>query len=408
MKQKLSRVRQPKNFDFILTAIVVLIAISSFLAIYASFPLLPSYVPTSGFDSVLIKQLQFYILGMLVVAVIMYMGNEHLKTLAKIGYFVCLGLLVYLFIDAHLIQRFTAYSLPFANTVNGATAWLVFPVFGSLQPSEFMKVFLIIISAFIIVDHNAAKEDDSFESDIQLFIKLAKWAVVPLILILIQPDTGIFVVIMFSILVMVICAGIRKEWILWGSVVALFAIFVFFYLFYLNQPLFVKIFGEGYRVKRFYGWLYPEQYATGVGLQLYSALLSMGSSGVLGHGLQSSVISIPEAHTDFIFAVVGTDFGLLGALAVVGLCLALNLRLFTISQRSKDEREKLIVIGFASMLILQQLINIGMVIGLLPISGITLPLISYGGSSILSYMLAFGVVMNASMKAKKLSDYVYE
>ena len=409
MKQSLSRVRQPQKFDFILTLILVLIFISSMLAIYAATPLVPAYVETSGLSGLLGKQIQFYILGVIVIAVIMYLGNDNLYTFARIGYFIFLGLLLYLVIDLHIFQRFLGRSiLPFVWTVNGATSWLNFPVFGTLQPSEFMKVILIILVAYIIVEHNADKTDDSFESDIQLFLKILKWATVPLIAILIQPDTGIFIIIIFTILLMVICSGIRREWIIAGVIIVVVALVGFFYLFYFNQDLFGKIFGTGYKVRRFYGWLYPEQYANSDGLQLYSSLLSLGSGGLFGHGIQANVISIPEAHTDFIFAVIGMNFGFVGCIAVLGLCVALDLRLFIIAQRSKSNVEKLMIIGFLAMLIIQQFENIGMVVGLFPITGITLPLISSGGSSLLSYMIAFGIIFNASMKAKKLSDYVYD
>ncbi|MDF9825098.1 rod shape determining protein RodA [Breznakia sp. PF5-3] len=407
MKQQLSKVRQPQKFDFILTIILVLIFISSIIAIYAAFPLVPAYVPTGGFNGILGKQIQFYIIGIIVIAIIMYLGNDNLNTFARIGYFIFLALLIYLFLDLHIFQRFLGMTLPFAKTVNGATAWLEFPFIGTIQPSEFMKVILIIISAYTIVDHNEDKREDSFESDIQLFLKLGKWLLPPLALILLQPDTGIFLIIILTILLMVICSGIRREWIIIGTILVVVALVTFFYLFYFNQTLFTKIFGSSYKVKRIYGWLYPEQYSTSAGLQLYSSILSLGSSGLTGHGFQADVISIPEAHTDFIFAAIGMNFGFLGCIFIVGLCVALDLRLFLIASRSKNNIEKLMIIGFLGMLIIQQLENIGMVIGLFPITGITLPLISSGGSSLLSYMLAFGIVMNASLKAKKLSDYVY-
>lgn len=412
MKQKLAKVRQPKKFDFILLLILVLIFISSLIAIYSAFPLIPIYIQTTGINGVLGKQIQFYIIGFILIAAIMYIGNDNLRTFARFGYFISLGLLFYLFIDLHVFQRFLGHTvLPYVSTVNGATSWLDLPLIGSLQPSEFMKVFLIVITAYIMADHSETKEEDSFESDFDLFLKVGKWAILPLILILLQPDTGIFMIIIFTLVIMVICAGIRREWIILGGILIVIALVIFFYLFYYNQPIFTKIFGgnysENYKIRRIYGWLDPEKYSGGAGLQLYSALLSLGSSGIWGHGLHANIISIPEPHTDFIFAVIGTNFGYLGAIAILGLCIALDLRLFTIASRSKNNADKLIIIGFVAMLIIQQLQNIGMVVGLFPITGITLPLISAGGSSLLSFMLAFGVIMNISLKSKKLSDYVY-
>lgn len=406
MKIRVSRVKQPNKFDFILAGIILCIFVSSILAIYGSFPLLSSYL--SG-PNLLFKQVQFYLLGFVVIGVLMYFSNDNLQEFAIIAYKIILGMLIYLFIDSFFIQRFIGRSiLPFVNTVNGATSWFSFPFLGTLQPSEFMKVVLIIISANIIIEHNSTKQDDSFESDIELFKEILKWALAPLILIFLQPDTGICIIIVFSISLMLALSGIRKEWIFGLLIVAAIGLLIFFYLFYNDQTTFVKIFGSSYKVRRFYGWLYPEKCQNSDGLQLYSSLLSLGSAGFTGHGLQSGIISIPEAHTDFIFAVIGLDFGLLGTLIVLGLCAALDIRLAQIATRCTNNIEKIMIVGFLGMLILQQLENIGMVVGYFPITGVTLPLISYGGSSLLSYMIAFGIIFNASSRAKKLSDYVYD
>ena len=404
MKQSLSRVRQPKKFDFILTAILILIFISSVLAIYSAFPQIPVYL--NG-PSLLMKQIQFYILGFILILVIIYVGNDNIYDFAVLGYKILMVMLLYLFLSM-LLRRFTGNDLPLASYVNGATSWYDFPLIGNFQPSEFMKVILIVISAKIIKEHNQDKTDDSFESDIHLFIEIAKWVVPPMLLIYFQPDTGICIIIAFSLLLMLACSGIRKEWILYGSIILAVALIGFLFLYYTNQPLFTSLFGGSYKMDRIYGWLDVEKYPNGVGHQLYKALLAIGSSGWFGHGIQSNAITIPEPQTDFIFAVVGLGFGYIGCIVVIGLCVALDVRLAIIAMRSKNSFEKLIVTGFLGMLIFQQIQNIGMVTGLLPITGITLPLISYGGSSLLSYMLAFGIIMNASAKAKKLSDYVYD
>ena len=161
-------------------------------------------------------------------------------------------------------------------------------------------------------------------------------------------------------------------------------------------------------MKRITAWLNPETNINGDGHQLYMALLVLGSAGLSGHGVGQLLVQIPEAQTDFIFAVIGQSWGLMGTLFIVALCLALDLHLCRIASNSKNMFEKYFILGILGMLLYQQIQNIGMIIGLLPITGITLPLISYGGSSLLSYLIAFAIVMNASAKARKLSDYVYE
>lgn len=398
MSKNLNQVRLPKQFDYVLLVILCLIAAVSFIAIYGSFPLLASYLDG---NSLLMNQAFFYILGFIAIMIIIYVGNDNLKDFAIIGYKIFLFLLIYLITD-YFIRNIIGSSsniLPFVNTVNGATSWLLFPVIGTIQPSEFMKVILIIICAYEIKEHNENKIDNSFSSDINLFIKIIKWAAAPLILILMQPDTGIFIIIVVALAIMLACSGIRKEWIIYAFLFVFIAIAIFLYVYFFQHDFFNSISGNGYRMQRIYGWLSMEDYTLSYGMQLYQSLLAIASAGPFGHGLQSSVISLTEPQTDFIFAVIGLDFGFVGCGVVIALCCALDLRILQIALRTKNQTEKLILCGFVGMLLFQQIQNIGMVTGLLPITGITLPLISYGGSSLLSYLIAMGIVMNVSLNA---------
>lgn len=408
MKQELLQVKEPKHYDFVLITILLLMAFTSILAIYSAFELITNESPTL----LLVKQIMWYVLGFIVMAMIMYLGNDMIFSYVKKAYWIMLGALIYLFISKYVVSRLFGYehNLPFVTPINGATSWFQFPGIGSFQPSEFMKVILIIITAGIIDEHNAEKVIDTYESDIQLFIKVLRWAVPPLILILVQPDTGVCLIIFIALAVMLMCSGIKNLWIISGlGIVALF-LGGFFYLYFYNNDLLVSLFGENslYKLDRIKGWLDPESDILQTGNQLYTALLAMGSAGLKGHGLQAYVVKIPEAQTDFIFAVIGQSFGLIGTLSVVLLCLGLDIKLLRIATLTKTTRDKYYITGVLGMLLFQQFQNIGMIIGLLPITGITLPFISYGGSSLLSYFIALGLIMNTSTKAKKLSDYVYE
>lgn len=408
MKQELLQVKEPKHYDFVLITILLLMAFTSILAIYSAFELITNESPTL----LLVKQIMWYVLGFIVMAMIMYLGNDMIFSYVKKAYWIMLGALIYLFISKYVVSRLFGYehNLPFVTPINGATSWFQFPGIGSFQPSEFMKVILIIITAGITDEHNAEKVIDTYESDIQLFIKVLRWAVPPLILILVQPDTGVCLIIFIALAVMLMCSGIKNLWIFTGlGIVALF-LGGFFYLYFYNNDLLVSLFGENslYKLDRIKGWLDPESDILQTGNQLYTALLAMGSAGLKGHGLQAYVVKIPEAQTDFIFAVIGQSFGLIGTLSVVLLCLGLDIKLLRIATLTKTTRDKYYITGVLGMLLFQQFQNIGMIIGLLPITGITLPFISYGGSSLLSYFIALGLIMNTSTKAKKLSDYVYE
>ena len=246
--------------------------------------------------------------------------------------------------------------------------------------------------------------------DFSLFLEVAKWALPPMLLILVQPDTGVVLIIAISLFAMIVCSGIKREWFLLIGILIFVVLALFFYMYFYHFDLLSKLIGGegGYKLSRISAWLNPESDINGEGHQLYMALLALGSAGLTGHGMGAELVSIPEAQTDFIFAVAGQTWGLLGTLFIVALCLGLDIHLCRVASNSKNMFEKYFIIGILGMLLYQQVQNIGMIIGLLPITGITLPLISYGGSSLLSYMIAFGIIFNASAKAKKLSDYIYE
>lgn len=409
MKQKLFKVKESKRFDFLFMGIIIMMALTSFLALYTAFPL----IARNGGPDILMRQMQWYIIGFAAMGILMYLGDDSIYTAAKVLYWFLLIALLYLLINKEIINRFlgSSYNLPFVLRVNGATSWFSFSGIGSFQPSEFMKVVLIIISAGIINEHNAEKMIDTFQSDIELFIKIAKWALPPMLMILMQPDTGVVIIIGVSLLVMLMCSGIKREWIFLIAAVGIGILVIFFYLYFFHFSFLSSLFGNNgaYKLSRITSWLNPESDILNTGNQSYTAMMALGSAGLFGLGLQPDIgLHIPEAQTDFIFAVFGNGFGLIGSLLILGLCLALDLRLISIATLSKNNFEKYYICGILGMLLFQQFENIGMIIGLLPITGITLPLISYGGSSLLSYMLAFGIVMNASVKAKKGSEYIYK
>lgn len=292
-------------------------------------------------------------------------------------------LLAILLVDKYVIN------LPdrFIRPINGTTAWYQIPGLGTFQPSEFMKVVLIIMVANIIHEHNLGKTEMSFASDFKLFWEVGKIAVPPLILIFLEPDTGIPLIIIVSILVMLAVSGVRKEWVWLGAagLVIGFGGLIFMFKFYPN--LLSSILGGGYKMRRIYGWLETEKYINTWGNQLYTSLLTIGSSGLTGHGFREVLIRFPEPQTDFIFSVIGQNFGFLGTTSVVALLTAFDLKLISIASRHDQPRERYMVAGMIGMLLFQQLVNMGMITGLFPITGITLPFISYGGSSMLSYMI---------------------
>lgn len=383
MKLSPKYVKQKFNIDWTLVAIFVVFVVVSVVSIHFATPLV------SFQGNFVSRQLLFFGTGFIIVAFLIYFGTDNIYSLVKYAYWILMVLLLLLIIDR------TGYvNIPFAGETNGAWAWYKFGLF-SFQPSEFMKIVLILMVADIVSEHNSQKLESSYVDDIQLFLKVFKVSIPPLVLIVLQPDTGVPLIIIVSIIAIVCVSGIKRFWIYlgFGVVIGAFALFIF--IFFTNQQLLLSLFGssgESYRLSRFYGWLETEKYILTYGNQLYQGLLAIGSAGLLGHPLNQAIVFFPEPQTDFIFSVVGQNFGFIGTSLVVVLSTVLDLKLLSIAYQNDNQRDKLVVIGLLGMLAFQQIENMGMITGLLPITGITLPFISYGGSSLWSYMVPLAIV----------------
>ena len=168
-------------------------------------------------------------------------------------------------------------------------------------------------------------------------------------------------------------------------------------LYFFNTDLFIEVFGTSFflRIDRLLDW------SSGSGYQLENGITAIGSGGFFGLGFNNTPIYFPEPQTDFIFAVYASNFGFIGSLGLILLILFFDIRLIVLAINAKKKTNKYIISGIVAMLLYQQIQNIGMTYGLLPITGITLPFISYGGSSLLSYMIMLGIIFNISNEEKK-------
>ena len=171
-------------------------------------------------------------------------------------------------------------------------------------------------------------------------------------------------------------------------------------IYFINQDLFVKIFGTSFflRIDRLLDW------SNKSGYQLENGISAIGSAGLFGHGFNKTPVYFPEPQTDFIFAVFGSNFGFIGSLALISLLIFFNVKLIMIAIKNNSNINKYVIGGIVGMLIYQQFQNIGMTIGLMPITGITLPFISYGGSSLLSYMIMVGIIFNISNETLRYTN----
>ncbi len=199
---------------------------------------------------------------------------------------------------------------------------------------------------------------------------------------------------------MLFVSGIRKRWfILTIGIITIF-LGIFLGIYYLNQDLFIDTFGTSffYRMDRITNW------SNASGLQLENSLTSIGSAGTLGHGINETPIYLPEMQTDFIFAVFASNTGLFGSIILIITMIYFDLTLISYHNKTFDDSNKYLIGGIIGVLIFQQVYNIAMTIGLLPIMGITLPFISYGGSSLLSYMLLLGMIFNISNESLRYTN----
>lgn len=381
--------------------VLVLIAIISCLAIASATPLITQYNP----ESYAPKQLQWYIIGFVAMGITYKFGTERIYSCIWIIYW----FLIILLIPLAIVQHFPALANPIIQPTNGATSWYVLPGLGSFQPSEFMKMVIIIVLSKIVEDHNAQYSLHTFETDCKLLLKVAAVVLPPCILIYLQNDAGVTMIILVSVIFLLFSSGLQMRWFIVGVSVIVAAVIAIAYIFLYHQDLFKTIF-SGHKAGRFYGWLDPEGTYGDEGYQLFNALLSYGTASLFGHGFQSVIMNFPEAQTDFIFAVICQGGGLISGLIVLILIITLDVMILKTGLES-DEKGRCVATGLFGVLFIQQVWNISMITGLLPITGITLPFISYGGSSLLSYMLMMGIIFDMEKQNRivrgKLHSYEY-
>lgn len=360
------------KIDISILICIVLFAIISIVTIGSAQKLLIDET------NLVLKQIMWYGIGFILIGFIMFIGNKFLYKNAWILYIVgVVSLILVLF---------------FGATINDARCWFKIPGIGNIQPSEFMKIILIIVLGRMINDFKQKYNTPTLKQEFIFLIKVCIVVGIPSILTFLQPDTGVVLIYLLITFVMLFISGIRYRWFILILGIFGLAISVVLLTYFLNNDLFIKIFGSSFflRVDRLLDW------SSGNGYQLENGITSIGSGGLFGYGINNTPIYFPEPQTDFIFAVYSNNFGFIGSIILISLIAFFDLRLVKLAVESPSNINKYIISGIIGMLIYQQLQNIGMTIGLMPITGITLPFISYGGSSLLSYMIMAGIIFNVS------------
>ena len=357
--------------DISILLCIILFAIISLISISSAQKLLSN-------NNLVIRQTIWYVIGFILIGFVMFIGNKFLYKNAWILYF--LGILSLILI------------LFFGATINEARCWFKIPGIGNIQPSEFMKIILIIVLGKVINEFKEKYDNPTIKEELLFLIKIILIVGIPSLLTFLEPDTGVVLIYLLITFVMLFISGIRYRWFI--VLFSLFIIIIGFILitYFFNNDLFIKIFGSSFflRIDRLLDW------SNGNGYQLENGITAIGSSGLFGFGINNTPIYFPEPQTDFIFAVFSNNLGFIGSLFLISLITFFNLRLIKLAIESPSNINKYIISGVLGMLMYQQLQNIGMTIGLMPITGITLPFISYGGSSLLSYMFMAGIIFNIS------------
>jgi rod shape determining protein RodA len=364
--------RRPlRHLDPVLIVTAAALAVIGILMVYSA---THQSLLAQGLDPAvyLKKQVVFLTLGAVVAVLAASFDYRFLKVYAGILYIASLVLLV-------LVRT------PLGTTVKGSQRW--FQVFGfQFAPSEVAKLALIVMLAAFI------SELRSSDRTLEDVYRATALAAVPGLLVFLQPDLGTSIVLAAILLGILIVAGARVRHL---AVLALTATVLMFGAFQLHVV-------KDYQISRLTAWLDAENDPNGAGFNKLQSEIAIGSGGLTGRGYlrgpQTNLDFVPEQHTDFIFTVVGEEFGFVGSMVVLFLFSVLIWRAFRIALLSKDAFGTYLAAGIGSMFAIQMFVNVGMTLGIMPITGIPLPFVSYGGSSLLTNAIGVGILLNVHMR----------
>lgn len=352
-----------------LTILLVIFFIISIICIYST------SVSVSSIH-IFTKQIIWYLIGFILIILTSKLNCNKILDIS---------IMLYAIINILLLLL-----LLFAPEVNGSKCWFIIPAIGSIQISEFAKIVLILINTKVFEIFNKKYPKRSFIDDFKIFLIIMLITLIPSILTFLEPDTGMVIIYFLISFVMLFVFGIRKSIFFIIFIIGILIVTSFLYYYFNYESNFINIFGSSffYRINRLLDW------TNNSGMQLRNAIVSIKSAGLSGFGIKNMPIYIPEAHTDFIFSIYASSFGLIGTVILLMIIFYFDFVLFKLAKNTNDKNYRFIIIGFLAMILYQQIQNISMNIGLLPITGITLPFISYGGSSLISYMICISIILN--------------
>lgn len=362
------------DIDRILLAAVVALSLIGCVLIWSA--TLERDDLTGGDDrAFLLKQVINLVLGLGLMALVVMTDHRWVRILAPIAYFVAVGGLVLV--------------LVMGSTINGSRSWLMIGGM-SFQPSELAKLAVVVGMALVVAERSEGRWRDRVgTTDVLLMLAVAG---LPAVLILAQPDLGTMLVLTATVFGVIAASGADRRWlgILAGGgvTVAVFAV--------------VSGFLKEYQVDRFLAFTNPQLDPRGAGYNVEQARIAVGNGGLFGQGLfdgsQTQSGFVPEQHTDFVFTVAGEELGLVGAALIVALLGVVLWRALLIATRTDDMFGRIAAAGIACWFGFQAFQNIGMCLGIMPVTGVPLPFVSYGGSSMFAGMLAIGLLQNIHLR----------
>ena len=365
------------GFDPILTAAVGLLLIMGTLLVYAA---TRDWYARNGLDP------QYYL-------------KRHVINIA-IGAMLAYGTTV---IDYRLLRAYTPIVwglgvvgliivlIPgLGSEVNGAKAWIALPGGFQIQPAELAKISIIIGMSMMLSERTHDSDEPTSRNVLQALVVAA----VPVLFILLQPDMGTVFIISASVVTIIAVSGAPSKWVIGLLLIAVIGGFVATKSGVISE----------YQVKRLQTFVDPTADSQGTGYQLRQARITVGSGGLIGTGLfngpQTNGRFVPEQQTDFIFTVAGEELGFLGSGFIIFLYFVILMRSFSIARRTNDPFGRLVTTGVIAWLAFQLFENIGMTLGLMPMTGVPLPFISYGGSSMFATLIGFGLLQNVHARSR--------
>ncbi len=356
-----------KRFDIKLFITILLICLYGIIMIYSSSSVWADYKFNNKFHYVIMQSI-FFIIGFILMIIVSKVPYKVYLKKSNLILFICFILLILVLI-------------PGIGTVrNGSRSWFGIGGFG-IQPSEFMKLALIIFTSKYI--YNNQKHMKSVVSGAFPILFVVMFA---FFLIMLQPDFGTGFILVISIIAMLFISGVNFSFFIKIGFVGIIGIAILIII-------------APYRIERITSFLNPWSDPLGTGFQAIQSLYAIGPGGLFGLGFGNSIqkhFYLPEPQTDFIFSIISEELGIIGIISVSLLFLIIILRTIKISVNSSDIFAKFLSFGIIFQLAFQTILNLSVVVGLIPVTGVTLPFFSYGGSSLIITLIEMGIILNIS------------